>query len=127
MFSIIVSGTLAHEFSLAMEGYNESSTGRHRDSPVFTDQRPFSGLCRYWGRKRERERDGVCVSVDTGRMNAHLFPRLSLKTQNHGGYLCSVNLPGHVLVDTENVILLLERNTNPSQFWLISIFLFASG
>lgn len=79
------------------------------------------------GGERERERDGVCVSVDTGRMNAHLFPRLSLKTQNHGGYLCSVNLPGHVLVDTENVVLLLERNTNPSQFWLISIFLFASG
>ena len=59
----------------------------------------------------------MCVSVDTGRMNVHLFPRLSLKTQNHGGYLHSVNLPRHVLVDTENVILLPERNTNSSQFW----------
>lgn len=31
------------------------------------------------GGERERERDGVCVSVDTGRMNVHLFPRSSLK------------------------------------------------
>ena len=103
MFSIIISGPLPHEFSLAIRvicisEYSESSSlGRHRDFSVLIDQRPFLGLRRYWER--------ASVSVDTGRMNVCLSPRWQLKTQNSWGpSLLSVYLTRHVWVETENII-----------------------